>query len=248
MDHDLLVEGARNLRDYFQSHGYFNAEVQFKEQGVVNDKASIDYVVSTGERHKLVDIEIAATGTSTRKPFASACSSRSASFLQFPHGRYSESLLSRDEESIVNLYQSNGFRDVRVTDRLEDNYRGKAGDMAVSLTIDEGPQYFVNHLEVEGIRSLDQAAILTMLNCTGDQPFSEFNVAVDRDTILAQYFDNGFPNATFEWSSKPAGKPNLVDLRFTIGEGDEESVTGSDRQPGRAQDHAPRPGLSKPHI
>ena len=224
VDHDLLVEGARNLRDYFQSDGYFNAEVEFKEQGVVNDKSSIDYVVSTGERHKLVAIEIRGNRYFDTETIRERMFLQKASFLQFPHGRYSESLLSRDEDSIVNLYQSNGFRDVRVTDRLEDNYRGQAGDMAVSLTIDEGPQYFVNHLEVEGIRSLDQAAILKMLNCTQDQPFSEFNVAVDRDTILAQYFDNGFPNATFEWSSKPAGKPNLVDLRFTIGEGNEESV------------------------
>ncbi len=224
VDHDLLVEGARNLRDYFQSDGYFNAEVEFKEEGVVNDKSSIDYVVSTGERHKLVAIEIRGNRYFDTETIRERMFLQKASFLQFPHGRYSESLLSRDEDSIVNLYQSNGFRDVRVTDRLENDYRGKAGDMAVSLTIDEGPQYFVNHLEVEGIRSLDQAAILKMLNCTQDQPFSEFNVAVDRDTILAQYFDNGFPNATFEWSSKPAGKPNQVDLRFTIGEGNEESV------------------------
>ena len=30
VDHDLLVEGARNLTDYFQSKGYFDAEVAFK--------------------------------------------------------------------------------------------------------------------------------------------------------------------------------------------------------------------------
>jgi outer membrane protein assembly complex protein YaeT len=224
VDHDLLVEGARNLRDYFQSSGYFDAEVEFKEQGVVNDKSSIDYVVSTGKRHRLVAIEIRGNRYFDAETIRERLFLQKASFLQFPHGRYSESLLGRDEDSIVNLYQSNGFRDVRLTHRLEDNYRGKAGDMAVSLTIDEGPQYFVNHLEVEGIRRLDQAHILTMLNSTEDQPFSEFNVAVDRDTILAQYFDNGFPNATFEWSSKPAGKPHLMDLRFTVSEGDEKSV------------------------
>ena len=224
VDHDLLVEGARNLRDYFQSDGYFDAEVEFKEEGVVDDKSSIDYLVSPGKRHKLVAIEIRGNRYFDTETIRERMFLQKSSFLQFPHGRYSESLLSRDEDSIVNLYQSNGFRDVRVTHRLEDNYRGKAGDMAVFLTIDEGPQYFVNHLEVQGIRSLDQAAILSMLNSTEDQPFSESNVAVDRDTILAHYFDNGFPNATFEWSSNPAGKPHLVDLRFTVGEGNEESV------------------------
>jgi len=224
VDRDLLVEGARNLRDYFQSDGYFDAEVDFKEEAVVNDKSSIDYVVSTGARHRLVAVELRGNRYFDTETLRERMFLQKASFLQFPHGRYSESLLGRDEDSIVNLYQSNGFRDVRVTHQLQDDYRGKSGDLAVTLTIDEGPQYFVNHLEVEGIRGLDLAAIHAMLNCTEDQPFSEFNVAVDRDTILAQYFDNGFPNATFEWSSKPAGKPNLVDLRFTVAEGAAEFV------------------------
>src|SRR5256885_4032000 len=32
VDRDLLAEGSRNLRDYLQSRGYFEAEVQFKQQ------------------------------------------------------------------------------------------------------------------------------------------------------------------------------------------------------------------------
>ena len=37
----LLVEGARNLRDYLQNQGYFEADVQFKQQRVVNDQANL---------------------------------------------------------------------------------------------------------------------------------------------------------------------------------------------------------------
>ncbi len=50
---------------------------------------------------------------------------RTASFLQFPHGRYSENLVARDEDTIRNLYQSNGFRDVEVTHRSQDDYQGQ---------------------------------------------------------------------------------------------------------------------------
>ena len=30
VDHDLLVEGRRNLRDYLQSQGYYDADVDFR--------------------------------------------------------------------------------------------------------------------------------------------------------------------------------------------------------------------------
>ena len=223
VDADLLSEGAHNLENYLQSKGYFDAEVEFKQQRVINDQANIDYLINLGERHKLVYIGIEgnryfATGDIRERMYL-----RTASWLQFPHGLFSADLLRRDEDSITSLYQSNGFRDVKVTDRLDDHYRGRSGEQAVWITIVEGPQTFVNSLQVDGIEQLDKAKILPLLSSIANQPFSEFNIAVDRDAILAQYYRNGFPNATFAWSSAPAG-PNRLDVRYTIHEGGREFV------------------------
>ncbi len=224
LDRDLLTEGARNLTGYFQSRGYFDARVQFNEQRVVNDKASIDFLIDTGPRHKLVHIGIAGNRYFPVDTIRERMLLRTASFLQFPHGRYSEGLISQDESSIVSLYQANGFRDARVTHRLEDPYQGKEGDMAVFLDIDEGPQYFIESLQVDGIESLDKTDLLSMLSSVAGQPFSEFNVAVDRDAILARYFEKGFPNATVTWSSKPAAHRHRMDLRYAISEGQAQLV------------------------
>ena len=65
--------------------------------------------------------------------------------------------------------------------------------------IEEGPQRFVGKVQVDGVEKLNKQRIISTLSSAEGQPFSEFNVAVDRDTILAQYFQNGFPRATFEW-------------------------------------------------
>jgi outer membrane protein assembly complex protein YaeT len=224
VDDDLLMEGQRNLRDYLQSEGYFDAQVAFKPQRVVNDQATIDYIVNTGPRHKLVAIEISGNQYFGAEAIRERMYLRVASTLQFPHGRYSESLLRRDHDSIVNLYQSNGFREVKVTSHTQDDYRGKPGQLAVFLEIQEGPQSFVNRLVVDGIERLDRTAVLDSLSSVKGQPFSEYTVAVDRDAILAQYFDKGFPNATFEWSSQPSAQPNRVDLHYTIHEGTQQFV------------------------
>ncbi len=224
VDRDLLAEGSRNLRNYLQSQGYYEAQVEFKQQRVTNDRASIDYLINTGPRHRLAHIEVAGNHYFTTNAIRERMFLQPASLLQFRHGRYSESYLSQDEDAIAAIYQSNGFRDVKVTHRVVDDYRGKTSDIAVFISIEEGPQYFVNSLEVEGITRLDKAAILQTLSSTAGQPFSEFNVAVDRDAILARYFENGFPNATFEWSSRPAAEPHRMDLRFVITEGSQQFV------------------------
>jgi outer membrane protein assembly complex protein YaeT len=225
VDHDLLIEGQQNIRDYLQSKGYFAAEVVFKEQAVINDKANIDYLINEGERHKLVHVAIEGNRYFSLESIRERMFLQTANFLQFRYGRYSGNLLRRDREAIESLYQSNGFRDVRVTSRTEDDYRGAAGDIAVFVKIEEGPQYFVGELKIDGIDRLDRERIAARLSSAAGQPFSEFNVAVDRDTILAQYFEQGFPNASFEWSSKPSpGAPHRIDLHFAVREGGQQFV------------------------
>jgi len=224
VDDDLLLEGAHNLRDYLQSQGYFEAEVAYKPQRVENDQATIDYIVNTGARHKLAAVEISGNKYFSTEAIRERMYLQKATLLQFPHGRYSESLLRRDHDAIVNLYQSNGFLAVKVTSRTQENYHGKPGDLAVYLQIQEGPQSFVNNLQVDGIEHLDLKKVLGSLSSIKGQPFSEFSVAVDRDTILAQYFDNGFAHATFQWNSQPAAEPNRVDLHYIVQEGPQQFV------------------------
>jgi len=239
VDRDLLLEGERTLRDYLQSAGYFEAQVAVNDQRVINDQATIDYLVNTGPRHKLVAIEISGNRYFTTEAIRERMYLQTASFLQFPHGRYSESLLRRDVDSIVNLYQSNGFRDAKIDTSTQADYRGKTGDIAAFLKIDEGPQYVVNSLKVDGVERLDPKQALARLSSTAGQPFSEFSVAVDRDGIMAQYFAKGFPNATFEWSYQPAAEPHRIDLHYVIHEGKQEFV----RQVLTNQPRVTRPSL-----
>ena len=223
VDRDLLVEGQRNLRDEFQAAGYFEAEVEFKEQKLQNDRQEIDYLINLGKRHRFVYLEIQGNHYFTTSSIRERMFMTPKSF-QFRHGRYSEALARRDEESIENLYQENGFRDVKVHSKVVDDYKGKTGNVAVFLMVEEGPQWFVSKLDIAGIQQLDAAGIISTLSSSEGQPFSDFNVAADRDAILAYYFTNGFPNASFEWSSKPASQPHQVELRFVIAEGRRQFV------------------------
>ena len=224
VDRDLLVEGARNLRDYFQRQGYFDVDVDFRQRQVSADEMLIEYVISRGQRFKLVDVTLDGHRYFDRETLRERMFLEPAGLIRFRHGRYSEALRKKDEENIANLYMSNGFRDVKVTSVVERDHRGKRGDMAVTFNIDEGQQWYVDSLDITGAKEIARDRIDPLLSSIAGQPFSELNVAADRAAILTAYQADGFPDATFLWDSEPGSEPNRVRLIYRITEGRRQFV------------------------
>jgi outer membrane protein assembly complex protein YaeT len=139
-------------------------------------------------------------------------------------GRYSEAFQRKDEGAIADLYRSNGFRDVKVTCTVNRNYGGKTGELGVAVNIDEGSQWMVDNLTLEGIKQVDSKNITSQLASVPGQPFSEVNLADDRVVILTYYYQNGFPSATFKATWAPGSAPHQVNVIYTVTEGDRQYV------------------------
>jgi outer membrane protein assembly complex protein YaeT len=223
VDRDLLLEGQRNLRDYLQSQGYFEAKVTFDEGQVAKGKQEIVYTVVLGERHRLMAVLIDGNHYFGAPVLRERMLMLPRSF-EMNRGRYSDAYLRRDQDAIAELYRSNGFRDIKVSGRSVDDYRGRKGDIAVFINVDEGVQWLVANLTITGQDKLNLSNVIRNLSSSAGQPFSEFSVATDRDIILAHYFSNGFAGATFEWNATPAEEPNRVNLEFHINEGRQQFV------------------------
>ena len=223
VDADLLAEGNTNLRDYFQAKGYFDVEVRYRERNVSEGATSIIYEIELGKRHRFVYLDISGNKYFDQKTIRERMFLAPKSF-ELRSGRYSGAYVRRDIDTIKDLYQSNGFRDVVVTARSEDNYKGRTGDMAEFFTIDEGPQYRVSSLVIKGNEKVDLKKTISSLSSQEGQIFSEFNVATDRETIIREYGRNGFPDATLEWNSKPGPQPHTIDLEFVVNEGEQQFV------------------------
>src|SRR5260370_1367755 len=95
------------------------------------------------------------------------------------------------------LYQANGFLDAKVEQQTEDNYKGKEGDLFIGFVVQEGRQTGVASLAIEENHAIKEDELLGVIGSTPGQPYSDFGVTTDRDNILALYFNDGFPEATF---------------------------------------------------
>jgi outer membrane protein assembly complex protein YaeT len=223
VDEDLLQEGRRNLTNYLQTRGHFDAKVDIHKE-TDGKTMRVIYQIDPGPLHKLVMVEI-----SGNKDFLDTAKLRSYLQIQptsrlLSHGRYSEELLKSDVATLEGLYKSNGFRQVQIQTKVDDNYQGSENKLAVHIQIEEGVRTRVGEVRLVGAQKI-AANELPELSTQPGQPYSEQDLANDRERILNFYFDHGFPNATLEISTKPSEhEANREDVTYTIQERERFSV------------------------
>ena len=224
VNNDLLVTGARNLIDYFQFQGYFDVQVDYKISTPSADQEEITYRIGLGERHRVAAVVVKGNQYFETKDIRARMYTQPAGFVRLRHGRYSGSFAKRDIAAITALYQDSGFRGVKVIAATENNYKGKKGDVAVTYTIEEGPQYTVSTFDVTGLSLANKAAILKLLASVPGEPYSETNVAMDRDFILSKCNEAGYAAAQFDFRATPVPGENRMALEYDLTMGPYQTV------------------------
>lgn len=223
VDDDLLQEGRRNLRDYLQSQGYFDADVEVssRQDDELKERV-ISYQVTRGDRYRMAGIAFDGNKYFETSLLERRLNIQTAAFLS--SGRFSQQLLRDDIDSVRSVYLANGFRDAQVTAAVDDRYRDKKNNLFVTFHVVEGSQTFISSLKIEGNHAIDTATLLGVTGSTPGQPYSEESVTSDRNNILALYYNDGFPEASFHEEVTPGDKPNEMQLVYHVTEGDRIEV------------------------
>ena len=242
IDPDLLEEGKRNIQERLERDGYFDAAVDYAtETKPVSEKKGtaagteevITYTVERGVKHRLIGISITGNHYFDTELLSSRLQIYGKAFGS--RGRFSRRLVDADAASMKSLYVSNGFLDATVEGVRDHKYQGREGNLFVRFVIEEGKQTRVASLSIEGAHAFKEAELLNVIGSTPGQPYSDITVTTDRGNILALYFNEGFPEATFSATAEavPAapdaaksGEPaaNFVKVMYRIQEGPQTRV------------------------
>ncbi len=240
VDEDLLNEGNRRLRDYFQRLGYFDAKVDHTRQSLGSNQVTIVYTVQLGLRRHVEKVSITGNHYFDTATLMDLINVRAADVLD-RHGLYSQALVSADVSALQAVYQNNGFSNVKVTPEVSTAEtvaanssppptgaaaRPAAIDRTMPLTVTyrivEGPQLRVGAMRIEGNEHIPAATLTKLLNTAPGQLLSPRNLAGDHDALVTEYYDRGFNqvdvNVTQQDEASDASK---VDVVFHVKEGEQ---------------------------
>jgi outer membrane protein insertion porin family len=230
VDEDLLNEGDRRLRDYFQRMGYFDVKVEHDQQNHNGSTVNITYTVALGERRRVEKVSVAGNQYFNAATLQELLSVHAANHLD-RHGTYSQALVTADVNALQAVYQNNGFSQVKVTpetliagnvvsDQGQGAIRSPAEPISVIYHIDEGQQQRVGALQLDGVAKPDESKLLALMNTSPGQLFSPQNLAGDRDALLTDYLSRGFDEVQIEIEEQiETGDATKMDVVFHIREG-----------------------------
>jgi outer membrane protein insertion porin family len=221
VDQDLVDEGQRNLVSYFQGKSYFDAKVD-AHLDKRPDKVTVVYHVVRGKKHRVSAVRFVGNKYLTQTQLGSHVVVQRGRFF-YDRGQFSEDLLRKSTSSLTALYRNEGFTKAAITPEVVD----QDSKVKVTFHIDEGPQDRVHDFKV--VDSNSQPIRLKVgkrpLQLGEGTPYSSYLLQRDRDYILAEYLNRGYPNVKFDSSVAPSnGNAHAVDVVYKVDEGTQVNI------------------------
>jgi outer membrane protein assembly factor BamA len=214
VDQDLVEEGQRNLTDYFQKKGFYDAKVitNFQHQA---DQILVEYQIDRGRKHKVDRILFDGNHQISDKDLMAQVTVKRSHI--WSHGSLSQKLLKQSADNIQALYRDQGYEDVKVTSRV----LHREPRIDVAFDIQEGVQTLVEDVEVTGNQSLPYEKLTAPrgFQLRSGTPFSPRKLAEDRNRISANYLNGGYLNVEVKASvNKSPDDPHRVTVAYAITE------------------------------
>jgi outer membrane protein assembly factor BamA len=214
IDSDLVQEGQQNLTNYFQNKGFYDAKVTTDLQRQP-DRIVLSYTIDRGAKHKVDRISFRGNSQISAKELAPLVQVKRSHL--WTHGKISQKLLKQSADNLLAFYRDKGYEEAKVAPQVTD----REPKIDIAFEIEEGVQTLVDHVEVQGNRSVPEAQLTAPkgFELKAGAPFSSRELSDDRNRISATYLNRGYLNAQVRTTiNRRSNNPHLVDVTYTISE------------------------------
>jgi outer membrane protein insertion porin family len=214
-DEDLLEDSSRAIEDYFRARGYRDATAMYTREETPGE-LTIRFTISRGARYV---IDSFAIDGNTSIP-----ASELASIVRLKAGEpFVQAQVDAAVVGMRGLYRARGFTRATVMPSVAvlPATGNAAGDrqVQVTLTVAEGPRTVVGTVDVIGNTVLTTAQLLMGAATAPGKPYSEVDVASDRDRIELEYRNRGYESVVVEPRVMLADSDTRANVAFVITEG-----------------------------
>jgi len=213
-DRFKLKEDVENLKKLYAKKGYSLAELKYDVQEKENE---VTVTINIEEKQRIRIRRISFQGNAVFKDKRLMKVIKTKRKGWFNSGFFKEEVLNEDIDRIVAFYHVEGYLDVTVSTDI--SYNEKGNWMFINFKIEEGKQYKVGNVEINGNTVFTTPELEEGLELSKSAVYSEGKLRVDTAKIQSRYFDEGYIAATVKVDTILDPDTGNVDLSYNLTEG-----------------------------
>jgi outer membrane protein insertion porin family len=222
LDLPLLFENRLRIESIYRAEGFYLARVRHEVEDLAGDAVSIHFTVDEGEKLKLRSIEFvgneAFSDDELQEGFKTKTWKWHSLLTQYldKAGTYAEPIFHQDLREVSDRYLDNGYIQADVGDpQVVPSDDG----LSVVVRINEGSQFSVRQLTVQGDETIDVENLRKQLRLKEGEVFNRSALNDDVEILEHQYTDRGFYAAEVDPRTRVDEDELTVDVEFSVEKG-----------------------------
>lgn len=219
LSEEKLEDDRQKILKIYEDRFYSDVDVQYRVREIPNNnRVSVTFQITEGPKLIVRRTTFIGNDSVLSRDLIKVMKTRNWNLLSFfnKSGRILPAQIEEDKVAIRSLYQNRGFADVQITD-VRTQPMGTDG-VELIITIQEGIQYHVNAVRLEGVNIVPAEELKARLSMGDGSLFTPKGMGDDLKTMRDFYGSRGYVDMIAMPEVLPAG-PGAVDLVYRVDEG-----------------------------
>ncbi len=220
LSEEAIEDDRRKILKLYQDRNYSDVDIQYKIEDLPENKARVIFSITEGPKLIVKKITFIGNYSVKEKDLKAAMKTKVRGLLYYfdKSGRLTSTQLEDDRAALRLVYQNRGFADVDIADISTQPFDDRKDGVEIVVTVQEGIQYRVNSVTLDGVNIAPKDEILGILKMKEGSLFTPAGLAGDLNAVRRFYGQQGYIEAQPIPQVTPAGQ-GAVDIGYKIDEG-----------------------------
>ncbi|MCP4747078.1 MAG: outer membrane protein assembly factor BamA [Desulfobacteraceae bacterium] len=203
------------IEELYKEKNYHKIKIKYNVLPLKNNQADLEFVIDEGPKLYVTKIVFDGNKAFDRKKLLKEIKTSEKGFFYWisSSGDLDRTTLDQDMAKLNAFYHNQGFIRSRIADPAVNIL---TEHIQITIKINEGPQFKVGEVKIEGDLIKKKQVLLQELSITEETYFSREKIRNDINTLSDIYGDHGYAHADIRPLIEENEKNLAVDIRFVI--------------------------------
>ncbi len=216
-----IRDNINKIQNMYREKGFYEARISYDLQPVSNTEVNLVLHIDEGSKLAIKDIKFEGNQHFSDKELREVMETKERGFFVIAWitgaGKLSRDTLERDLEKVAAFYYNHGYIKAKVGEPKVDI---KGSWIYITIPIQEGPQFQVGKIDLQGELLEDKEKLLAMIKSPQEKVYSRETLQADITTLGDFYADHGYANADITPLIREHDENKTVDVTFDIHKGE----------------------------